>query len=209
MLCRSIAEKGLNTILESIKGAEMAEIRIEETGLSNDELSILFSSHPHLLATCRPKENTDAERLDLLKRAIDAGAKWVDIEIESNEVYTKELVSYAKSKACKVIISYHNYTETPNSESLNKIVEEAKKQEADIVKLACHVTHLSDNANLMALYSNNIPIIALGMGKLGMITRIAALKMGAPFTFVKGDNMQKTAPGQISESDLRSALSYL
>ncbi len=209
MLCRAIAEKGLENILKSIEGAEMAEIRIEETGLTANEVSKLFSSHHNLLATCRPVGKSDSDRLVLLKAAIDAGAKWVDIEIESEQSYTNELVPYAKLKNCKVIISYHNYDLTPDTDKLNGIVEDALKQGADIVKLACKVNNPTDNARLVALYTNKIPIVSLGMGELGMITRIAALKMGAPFTFVRGNNIRETAPGQLSENEINDILKYL
>lgn len=209
MLCIAIAEKGLDNILESIKDAEMAEIRIEKTRLTLNEVSKLFSSHNNLLATCRPEGKSDAERLLLLKTAIDAGAKWVDIEIESSEDFTKELVAYAKSKACKVIISYHNYDLTPDTAELNSIVADSIKQGAEIVKLACKVNKPKDNARLICLYNNDIPVVSLGMGELGMITRIAALKMGAPFTFARGNNIKETAPGQLSENEMNDILSYL
>lgn len=209
MLCRSIAEKGLENILTYINGAEMAEIRIEETGLSVAEVKTLFSKHPNLLATCRPVNLNDQERTALLKAAIDGGAKWVDIEIESDNVYTTELVAYAKQKGCKVIISYHNYDETPSLKELNTIVDGCKAKGAELVKLACQVNHVSDNGRLMGLYAFDIPILVLGMGPVGMITRIAALKMGAPFTFVKTPGIQATAPGQLGEAEVKDILNYL
>ena len=146
---------------------------------------------------------------ELVENAIDAGAKWVDIEIESENFFTREIVSYANLKNCKVIISYHNYKETPDNIILNKIVAEAQSLGADLVKLACQVNEVTDNARLMGLYAQKISILSIGMGKLGMITRVAALKMGAPFTFAKGNSTKEAAPGQLSENQLKSILNLL
>ena len=209
MLCRSIAIEGFNKIKSLITDAEMAEIRIEKSGLNVSEIKQLFSSHNNLIATCRDEGITETERINLLKSAIDGGAKWIDIEVESNQKYSTELVNYAKAENCKIIISYHNYNSTPNRDELTDIANSCIKIGADLVKIATMINNNSDIANLLHLYSQKTPILALGMGELGKITRIAALKMGAPFTFVSCDNESETAPGQITESNMRGILGYL
>jgi 3-dehydroquinate dehydratase type I len=209
MLCRSIAVEGLDRIMELIKGAEMAEIRIEKTGLNADQIKSLFKSHPNLIATCRPDGLYDEKRTELLKAAIEGGARWIDLEVESAKSFTEPLVEMAKSKNCKVIISYHNYDETPEISDLIKIIDNCSDKNADLVKLATHVNRPMDISNLLILYSYGLPILALGMGALGSITRVAALKMGAPFTFVSCDSEDTTAPGQISESCMKTILNNL
>lgn len=209
MLCRSIAVKGFDNIVKLIDGAQMAEIRIEETGLDPKMVKALFAMHHNLLATCRPEKLSDNERKSLLMAAIDGGAKWVDIEIESDKNFTSQIVDYAKKAGCKVIISYHNYQCTPTLEQLNSIVKQAFDHDADLVKVATMVNNNTDNAKLLSLYNNNFPILAIGMGTLGAITRVAAIKLGAPFTFVSCQNIGATAPGQLSETDMKNILLYL
>lgn len=209
MLCRSIALEGLDKILELIKGAEMAEIRIEKTGLNADQVKSLFKSHPNLIATCRPDGLDDEKRTALLKAAIEGGARWIDLEVESDKSFTEPLVELAKSNNCKVIISYHNYDETPEISELIQIIDNCNDKKADLIKLATHVNRSMDISNLLILYSYGLPILALGMGSLGSITRVAALKMGAPFTFVSCDSENTTAPGQISESSMKTILNNL
>ena len=206
MLCRSIAVKGLNKIQELLKGAEMAEIRVEKSGLDIIEVEKIFASHPNLIATCRDEGLLQYERVELLIAAIDGGAKWIDIEVESDENYASTLVEYAKSKGCKVIISYHNYENTPKQKELNDIIKECAKMGADLVKIATMVNKTDDAVRLLELYNSDISILALGMGELGKNTRVSALKLGAPFTFVSCDGEQETAPGQISESKMKSIL---
>jgi len=209
MLCKSIAVKGFGKIQELLKGAEMAEIRIEKTGLSIAEVKILFASHSNLIATCRVENNNDTERAEFISAAIEGGAKWIDLEVESTNSFTEPLIAKAKANGCTVIISYHNYNDTPNLKELSEIIEDCIIKGASLVKIATTVTKNEDISNLLALYSLNIPILALGMGKLGSITRIAALKMGAPFTFVSCDTEEETAQGQISESDIKTILNIL
>jgi len=210
MLCRSIATKGIDKIKELLTEAEMAEIRIEKSGLNTDEVKQLFNLNNNLIATCRDTEGLlQSTRINLLKSAIDGGAKWIDIEVESDKDYALTLVKYAKNKNCKVIISYHNYNNTPNKKELNNIISECSKMGADLVKLATTVINKTDIINLLDLYSLNIPILSLGMGELGKITRIAAIKLGAPFTFVSCDSEDVTAPGQISESQMKNILNIL
>lgn len=206
MLCRSVAIQGLENINKAIAGAEMAEIRIEKSGLTVHEVRKLFASHPNLLATCRPEGISQQMRKELLSAAIEGGAKWIDLEIESDVDFCASLIDLAKEKGCQVIISYHNYDFTPDAFRLNEIVEEAQRLHADVVKIATQVNTLADNARLLNLYSQNITLLAIGMGTLGKITRIAATKMGAPFTFVSVDTENSTAPGQLHEEQMRNIL---
>src|SRR5438874_3336355 len=75
-----------------------------------------------LLATCRRHQNhgkfngSVEEQLRILSAAVDAGAKAVDIEIESAESVSARLEPL-RSKA-RLILSYHNYDGTPALESL-------------------------------------------------------------------------------------------
>jgi 3-dehydroquinate dehydratase type I len=206
MLCRSVAVSGLQNIQKVIAGAEMAEIRIEKSGLTIDEVKSLFASQDNLVATCRPIGISKQERKELLMAAIEGGAKWIDLEIESDFDYCSSLIAFAREKACKVIISYHNYDYTPDSLLLGKVVNEARKKQADLVKIATQVNSRADNARLLCLYNHGIPVLAIGMGPMGKITRIAALELGAPFTFVSMDAQHQTAPGQLHEEQLRNIL---
>jgi len=206
MLCRSIAEKGFEKIATLIEGAEMAEIRIEKSGLTSKEITRLFRLHSNLIATCRAENLSDEERIVLMKAAISGGAKWIDIEIESQESYLLELTNYAKKYDCKIIISYHNYRETPDNSELSLIIIKSLEMGANLIKIASQVSNNKDTARLLALYQYEVPLLVLGMGELGKITRISALKLGAPFTFVSCNDTEVTAPGQLSENDMNAIL---
>ncbi len=204
--CRSISAQGLDNIRTLINGAEMAEIRIEESGLIPDEVKTLFGIHQSLIATCRPGIIPDDKRAILLKSAIDGGAEWVDIETESDDDYMRDMVMYAKKHNCKVIISYHNYQSTPEKEYLEKIIEISLLRGADLVKVATMSNSLNDNSTLLSLYIPGRSVLAIGMGPIGRITRVEALQKGAPFTFVRAPGSQESAPGQYSETEMLQIL---
>ena len=199
-LCRSIAQKGFDNIRHLAEGAEMVEIRIEESELTPDEVRQLFGTHPNMLATCRPVGLSQSEQKALLQAAIEGGAAWVDVEIEADDDYRREIIATARRHNCRVIVSYHNYDETPQFLELQQIADIAHSMGADVVKLACMCHTKADVLNLLNLYNSDYQLLAIGMGSVGAVTRIAAITMRAPFTFVANEAAGATAPGQIDEA---------
>lgn len=202
-LCRSIAVQGLDNILKLTEGAEMAEIRLEKSGLTLEEVRQLFAGQKNLLATCRPDGLTPKQQTCILQTAIENGAEWVDVEIEADEEYRQNIVRYAHKYGCKIIVSYHNYAETPSFAELMQIADLAHSMGADLVKLACQCNERNDVLNLLNLYKLNYKILAIGMGDLGAVTRISAITFNAPFTFVSLKGVEKTASGQIDEEIMK------
>jgi 3-dehydroquinate dehydratase len=47
------------------------------------------------------------------------------------------------------------------------------------------------------------------MGEAGMLTRVAAVPMGAEFTFAAPDTGNATAPGQLKVSELKDIFNIL
>ncbi len=113
MICVSLAESSVTECLRALKGIEFAEIRIDKMSLDVNDLKKIFSSHPRLIATCRPGVMAEATRISLLKEAIGAGAAYIDIEVETSDASKREIVQAARNKGCRVIISYHNLIKTP------------------------------------------------------------------------------------------------
>ena len=205
MLCVSIALLPLPRVREIIAGADMAEIRLDLLRPAMDELPALFSTYgKKIIATCRAGDYDDEARTGMLKAAIDAGCGYVDLEIDASCVFLDTLIPYAKAKGCKVILSYHNFDTTPDTETLELVVVEALACGADVVKIATMVHTPHDAARLLALYARHTALVAFGMGEKGKFTRVVALKLGAPFTYVFPDDATATAPGQYSESEMRA-----
>jgi 3-dehydroquinate dehydratase type I len=207
LLCLSIPALPLGQVHQLVEKSDMAEIRLDLLRPSANEVQQLFAVHgKKMIATCRPGQYTEPERAELLKTAIDAGCGYVDLEIDAAVFFLDYLIPYAKAKGCKLILSYHNYEETPDRESLELTIIEAMACGADIVKIATQVNAPQDMARLLALYAHHQNIIAFGMGEKATISRPASLFLGAPFTYVSPDGKEATAPGQFSESEMRELL---
>ncbi len=202
MICASIAEKDLEVCLKAIEKVEMAEIRIDLTEFSDDEIRKVFSQRRKLIATCRSGKIKDNDRALMLKVAIDSGATYVDIEYEAPDTYKNDLIDYAHSHQCDVIISYHNYEKTPDLEELEQIVQQCYARGADLAKIATHVNVNRDNSKILSLYKAPGRLVAIGMGDLGRISRIVAPFLGAEFTYASLNEAGATAPGQISYEKL-------
>ena len=183
MICLSISEPSLDKILEFIGKAEMAEIRLDLMDLSDLEIEKVFSQPVKLIATCRQGKFNDEERKMKLIKAMQSGASYVDIEIESSSEFKNEIKKIAKAHKCKLIISFHDFDKTPSTEELNIIVGNCFTEGADIAKIACKANTENDAVRILSLYINHKNLVALGMGEKGMITRVASLLLGAPFSF--------------------------
>jgi len=206
-LCLSIPALPLAHVQQLVEKAEMVEIRLDLLRPTVEEVQQLFAVHGEkMIATCRPGYHMELERTNLLKAAIDAGCAYVDLEIDASVFFLDCLIPYAKAKNCKLILSYHNYEETPDCESLELNIIEAKACGADMVKIATMVNTPQDMARLLALYGHHQNIIVVGMGEKAKISRPASLFLGAPFTYVSPDGVEATAPGQFSESEMRELL---
>jgi 3-dehydroquinate dehydratase I len=198
MICVSLAENNLTTCLEVLDKVEIAEIRIDLAGWSDEEIRKIFSLRKKLIATCRPGKYTPEETAARLKTAIAAGATFVDVEYEAPEAYREDLITFAHAHQCDVIISYHNYELTPEMEELEQIMENCYRFGADLAKIATQVRVNRDNSKILSLYKAPGRLVAIGMGDLGRISRIVAPFLGAEFTYASLNDAQATAPGQIN-----------
>ena len=96
---------------------------MDGAALSLDEIKQIFSLPSKLIATCRPNPaiRGEEERKKTLLTAIEAGAAYVDIEIEAADDFKKEIMQTARLRGCRVILSYHNYDKTPPKSEPTKI----------------------------------------------------------------------------------------
>ncbi|MBR4078658.1 MAG: type I 3-dehydroquinate dehydratase, partial [Christensenellaceae bacterium] len=131
--------------------ADAAEWRVDFYEDMNDHEKTVSLAHEirrilngkQFLFTCRTSaeggeaEITSADYRELLFEAV-AGrcADMIDAEIDTAKVFMKDLVSKAKSQGIAIVISHHNFKETPDrSRILNKF-KEMNESGGDILKVA-------------------------------------------------------------------------
>jgi 3-dehydroquinate dehydratase-1 len=196
MICVSIAEPTLEECRAALKGLDFAEVRVDKTPLTPVEIKELFAEPVKLIATCWPGRRSDEDRLAALLAAIDAGAAYVDIELDAPPAFHTAILAAARDKHCRIIISYHNPNETPLRHHLVQAIESCFDQGADIAKIICRVQNPQDCVRILSLYESRKNLIALGAGEMGVITRIAAPFLGAPLTYASLAPGKETAEGQ-------------
>ncbi len=212
MICVSIAESTAEGCIRALRGLELAEIRmdaLDPAELNPENIRRIFSLPMKLIAACRPGIRDDEQRRDALMRAIDSGAAYVDLEVEADDDLKAVVAARARGKGCKVIVSYHDFKKTPPSEELRQIVEWCFQSEADIAKIACMANSEKDNARLLGLLDIGRPLIVIGMGERGRLTRVVAPLLGGVFTYASSAEGRETAPGQIDKGRLERLMEEL
>jgi 3-dehydroquinate dehydratase I len=205
-ICVSIGNIPFDTIVNILLQVEMAEIRIDLINPDKSQSKIIFSGHKNLIATCREGKHDDDDRASLLKEAMENGAAWVDVEADAAPGWRDMMIREVKDGGCGLILSRHFYTHTPSLGDLKGYIDEMFSLGADIAKIACQVNSLADAANLLGLYGDYKNIVAIGMGPHGVITRVAAPLLGAPFTFAFFGESPATASGQIEYNEISALI---
>lgn len=148
----------------------------------------------------------DQVRLETIKKAINTGLiDYIDVELYNSAYFLEEINQAIVDSGVKKILSYHDFNQTPPDESIIKLLDEMVLNEADVLKLALHVTTKNDLRRLIKIaldYSQGIDqaIVLVGMGQLGRITRIAPDLCGGSLSFAAGK--RQTAPGQLSSKEI-------
>lgn len=208
MICISISKS--SQLLPCIEeGAELVELRLDLIGKHPRELFSKIPKGIKVVVTCREGKYGEQERIDLLNEAIELGADYVDLELESSDEFVSGVISVAQKYDCEIIISHHDYQGTPGIMELRSHFEACYKRGGDIAKIATQIQTQDDVINLLYLYSHPGRKIILGMGDAGRITRVAAPLLGSEFTFASPGEGSETAPGQMSSSQLNAIYNIL
>ncbi len=160
MICTTIQNRTLEEIMNLLETSEpqiqMAEIRLDRCPLSIDEIEYLFSSSDTpLVATCRVVDDgngTWEEAEEKLTAAVEAGAAFLDLEIEAPKEIGKRLRRACTEYGTTMIRSSHFFAGTPSDDVLRGTVEKCRKFGGEIVKIAAMAKSEEDVARVLALY---------------------------------------------------------
>jgi 3-dehydroquinate dehydratase / shikimate dehydrogenase len=177
-----------------------------ERGL--EAIRSFLRAHPEcsILATCRRHQNHGRfngsidEQLRLLDAAVEAGARGVDLEIETAEAAHGKLEIF-RGRAL-LVLSYHNYEGTP---ALEALLRRMMRLPADAYKLVTTARKPSDNLRVLSLARSHprIPLVVLAMGETGVPTRVLAPQFGGLYTYASPSAAEGTAAGQVCARLLR------
>lgn len=217
MICISLQKKTAEEILSIMDDpfVEMAEIRGDLCELSPQELSDVIESEekPILVSYhCGGKEDWPKAE-SFLVAAIEAGVRFVDLDIAAPVQISKNIQNLCRENACTLIRSFHDYDKTPELNFLKQTILRSFRYGADIAKLACKANSEEDVQRIMGIYDSLLEdnhsiradqLILIAMGPLGREARKTALQKGAPFMFASYD--EPSAEGQIPFEEMHSWL---
>jgi len=188
------------------------EVRLDYLEEAAPDLNRLFRSLPGpVIATNRLAAEggrwtgTEAGRLALLSEALNLGVTCLDVELAADAGFRREI--WERRGSTKFILSWHDFTGTPDTARLEAILEEMLASEADIVKLVTLAREPADNLRLLSLIpkarSRGKEIIAFCMGPVGKWSRIAAPLLGSFLAFAPFSKSGASAPGQLTVNDMK------
>ncbi len=212
MICVSLANKDIDSIFQILErpDVQMAEVRLDSCPLTMEEVEDLFSSiDKPLIATYRLADASQvAEAEAKLLTAIQAGAAFLDLDIDAPAMMCKRLRREAREAGTLLIRSFHDAEGTDSTRSLSAVAEKCIHLGADIVKIATTATSEADVDKVLRLYDLFPPenLVAFCMGDAGSRSRVECLAKGAPFSYAALSPEEATAPGQMSLADMRKAV---
>ena len=106
--------------------------------------------HP-VVVTNRPEREgglftgTEEQRIRLLQKAVESGADWVDLEDDLAE----DDLRWFQAADVQILISHHNFGQTPERARLRSLVETMAKKGAHAVKIATLAQAPEDNLKIL------------------------------------------------------------
>jgi 3-dehydroquinate dehydratase-1 len=202
-----------------LQGADILEIRLDLLGIedikSTLELLASLKSEVDLpcIATNRlPSdggkwEGNEEDRIQILLKVlkfVDA----VDVELAAPADSREKIIKPAHELGKTVIMSHHDFNETPSIEKMKDILERAWKCGGDIAKFAAKANSPADTINLLRVtYEATKPVCMISMGNIGRHTRVIAPLYGSLLTY--GAVGEAVAPGQLTIAELKRTMKVL
>ncbi|MBQ9272887.1 MAG: type I 3-dehydroquinate dehydratase [Mogibacterium sp.] len=147
---------------------------------------------------------------DLCIDAIRSGSiDLIDVELSCGEETAKEIIEEARSAGVRTVASSHDFERTPDKSEITGRLLRMRDLGADILKIAVMPENRQDVAVLLEAASDAAdrtgkPLIAISMGKLGVMSRIACEAFGSSVTFAAAS--RASAPGQPGAAELRDLI---
>lgn len=171
-----------------------------------------------ILFTCRTEDGRFSisirDYIELNKRMIATGCiDLVDIELFMGDMVCRELVEYAHAHHVAVVISNHEFKQTPDVDVMVRRLQSMRYLGADVPKIAVMPKNNRDVLKLLQAtdtfnqWFGDCPIITMSMGKMGVISRLCGETFGSALTFATVGNA--SAPGQISVDEVKTILDIL
>lgn len=152
---------------------------------------------------------SDDEYVRLIETACCSDVDMIDVEVMSGNQLVYQLVEMIHKNNKKVILSYHDFTATPNDLEIKGVLEKMEILNGDILKIAVMPQTYKDVIRLLNVTMEmseklNKPLITMSMGHLGKVSRLIGELTGSCVTFASAG--KSSAPGQVDVEDINMIL---
>jgi 3-dehydroquinate dehydratase-1 len=182
---------------------DIVELRVDLIG----EGLLKFETELPILLTVRSKAEggqwtgSDQQRLATYRQFMPHVAA---VDVELNSPIAQDVCKMARDAGKASVVSFHDFSATPNLEALQAIVDQGQKV-GSIVKIVTLANTERDVEILRTLLSKrSSPLCVMGMGQHAAMTRVEFPKLGSCLTYGYLD--KPLAPGQTSAAELFSQL---
>jgi 3-dehydroquinate dehydratase-1 len=189
-------------------------------GLVGDLLPRLAAYGMPILFTNRRRpeggaqEQDETARVAAIEAAIASGIPAIaDVELATPAEYRDRLVAAGRAHGVPILLSFHDFAATPPDGVLVAHLRAMQAAGASAAKLALLPQAAADATRLLALCRAatagaiegfSLPLAAMSMGPVGMITRVVGHQAGSALTFAAVAPGGGSAPGQLSIGELRA-----
>jgi 3-dehydroquinate dehydratase type I len=127
------------------------------------------------------------------------------VELAADPTWRREL--WAHRGRAGIILSWHDFSGTPETARLEAVLQEMLAQQAEIIKLVTMALVPEDSLRLLSLIPKaraaGREIIAFAMGPAGQWSRVVAPLLGSFLTFAPFTKNRASAPGQLTVNEVR------
>lgn len=197
-ICRSAHFDSLESANEAFLIPRLfAELRFDLSSIPLKDISKLKLPE-RLVFTCRAGNLSFKDRLISYRYALELGVDFIDLDFEKDKDLLIDLQSEISKSNTQLILSHHNFLETPDFEKLRLSTQKAFNLGADIAKIITTANQASDLERIYRLYEHFNQLVAFAMGEAGTVSRAKIISLGAPFTYAAFSEKEQTAPGQMN-----------
>jgi len=218
MICVSIMGRDVSEMERKAEravklGGDLIELRLDFLeNLNIDQSKELVSRFADkAVVTLRPSweggryEGREEDRMRVLDELSAENPAYMDVELRARWL---ESISERLRKRTRLIVSSHNFSETPEVEILAAEAIRCLRY-GDLAKIVITSKTFSDNLKILKLYGrSDIPekrLIAFAMGERGVVSRILSPLLGSPIAYACLPG-EEVASGQLSLQDFKEIL---
>jgi len=151
-----------------------------------------------------------SDRLNSLKKMAAVNPMLLDVELDTikscNNNEKINLMDYFKKQQIRILVSWHNFKNTPSNKKLRTVLEEMRTY-SNYIKMVTTANDIEDSIRILDLYKNapGLVLIAFAMGESGILSRIFSTLLKrtatAPFTYAALE--KPIAPGQMTLEQMK------